>query len=73
MDDELKTASGDTALNLEPTSLDAVDTVLKEPAHVLEEAEAGFQELDPREQVEHKMTLDIIRFLEHVEPRVWLT
>lgn len=73
MDDKLETTSGDTALDLVPTGLDTIDTILKEPAHVLEEAEAGFQELDPREKVQHEMTLDIVRLLEHVESRVWLT
>jgi hypothetical protein len=47
--------------------LGRIEIVTQEPAHVLENTIFGLQEVDPGEEVQDQIALDIVRLLEHVQ------
>lgn len=72
MHEELQPAHADPARRAVFVHLNRIEVVAQKSAHVLEYAILWLQEVDPREEIQDQITLDIVRLLEHVQPRVRL-
>jgi hypothetical protein len=70
--EEFKPAHADPARSPVLVHLDRIEIVTQKSANVLEDAVLWLQEINPREEVQNQIALDIICLLEHVQPRVRL-
>jgi hypothetical protein len=70
--EELEPAHANPARRAVFIHLDRIEIVAQKSAHVFEDTILWLQEVDPREEIQYQIALDIVRFLEHVQPRVRL-
>ena len=71
--EELQPSHRNASLYLMLPSLGGMKVVVEKAFHILKEAELGLQEVHPGQQIKNEMTFPVIRFLVHVEIRMWLT
>lgn len=66
MHEELEPTHTDPARRPVLVHLDRIEIIAQESAHVLKDAIRGLQEVDPGEEIQDQVALDIVRLLEHV-------
>lgn len=67
MHEELESAHADPARRPVLVHLDRIEVVTQEATHVLEDAILWFKKVDPGEEIQDQVALDIICLLEHVQ------
>lgn len=67
MHEEFKPAHVDPARSSVLVHLDRIEIITQKSAHVLEDAVLWLQEINPREEVQNQIALDIICLLKHVQ------
>jgi len=66
MHEKLEPAHTDPARRPVFVHLDRIEIIAQESAHVLKDAILRLQEVDPGEEIQNQVALDIVRLLEHV-------
>ncbi len=67
MHEKFKSAHADPPRGPVLVHLGRIEIVTQETAHVLEDAVLWLKEVDPGEEVQDQITLDIVCLLEHVQ------
>ena len=64
--EELEPAHTEPARRPVFVHLDRIEIIAQESSHALEDAILRLQEVDPGEEIQNQVALDIVRLLEHV-------
>lgn len=65
--EEFKPAHADPTRSPVLVHLDCIEIVTQKSAHVLEDAVLWLEEIDPGEEVQNQIALNVIRLLKHVQ------